>query len=217
MQVKPATNEPRTTPVGEFTKSKCLMHIYQYHILFKKCHSVASLFSFSLSLFPAEERRLFVGMLSRELSEEDVRHMFSQFGHVEDVSILRNAQGTSKGLSLFLSLPLFLSPFPSLSPSLFSSPSLHLLSVSVSLCLPLSLSLPLTHSYSYHCTDCYTGAAFVRMGAKSQALQAITALHQSQTMPVSLYFFCYDCLFICVSVNCFCVCLCVNVFVYRFR
>jgi CUG-BP- and ETR3-like factor len=72
---------------------------------------------------PAEERRLFVGMLSRELSEEDVRHMFTQFGHVEDVSILRNAQGTSKG------------------------------------------------------------AAFVRMANKAQALQAITALHQSQTMP----------------------------------
>ncbi|CAI8045800.1 CUGBP Elav-like family member 6 [Geodia barretti] len=69
-----------------------------------------------------EERRLFVGMLSRDLSEDDVRLMFSQFGQVEDVSILRNAQGTSKG------------------------------------------------------------AAFVRMGAKSQALQAITALHQSQTM-----------------------------------
>lgn len=37
-------------------------------------------------------------MLSRELSEEDVRNMFGQFGQVEDVSILRNAQGTSKGL-----------------------------------------------------------------------------------------------------------------------
>ena len=63
-------------------------------------------------------------MLSRDLTEEDVRQMFSQFGQVEDVSILRNAQGTSKG------------------------------------------------------------AAFVRMASKSQALQAITALHQSQTMTV---------------------------------
>jgi len=32
---------------------------------------------------------------------------------------------------------------------------------------------------------CVTGAAFVRMGTKTQALQAITALHQSQTMHVS--------------------------------
>ena len=30
-----------------------------------------------------------------------------------------------------------------------------------------------------------SGAAFVRMGTKTQALQAITALHQSQTMHVS--------------------------------
>ena len=36
-----------------------------------------------------------------------------------------------------------------------------------------------------HCF-CVSGAAFVRMGAKTQALQAITALHQSQTMHVSL-------------------------------
>ena len=32
---------------------------------------------------------------------------------------------------------------------------------------------------------CVLGAAFVRMSARAQALQAITALHQSQTMPVS--------------------------------
>ena len=30
-----------------------------------------------------------------------------------------------------------------------------------------------------------SGAAFVRMSVRTQALQAITALHQSQTMPVS--------------------------------
>lgn len=29
------------------------------------------------------------------------------------------------------------------------------------------------------------GAAFVRMATKAQAMQAIAALHQSQTMPVS--------------------------------
>ena len=60
--------------------------------------------SLSLYLTPShphtltEERRLFVGMLSRELTEEDVRQMFTQFGQVEDVSILRNAQGASKGV-----------------------------------------------------------------------------------------------------------------------
>lgn len=85
MQVKPATNEPKSSPV--------------------------------------EERRLFVGMLSKTLTEEDVRALFSPYGIVEDVSILRNADGKSKG------------------------------------------------------------AAFVRMSSRVQALQAITALHHSQTMP----------------------------------
>ena len=46
---------------------------------------------------PSEERRLFVGMLCKELSEEDVKSLFLPHGHVEDVSILRSADGRSKG------------------------------------------------------------------------------------------------------------------------
>ena len=42
----------------------------------------------------------------------------------------------------------------------------------------------ITHAHaSLLCTQ--TGAAFVRMSTKAEALQAITALHQSQTLPVS--------------------------------
>lgn len=40
---------------------------------------------------------MFVGMVCRNLSEEDVKAMFSTYGSVEDVSILRNADGKSKG------------------------------------------------------------------------------------------------------------------------
>ena len=36
-------------------------------------------------------------MLCRSYSEEDVKAMFSPYGAVEDVSILRNAEGRSKG------------------------------------------------------------------------------------------------------------------------
>ena len=51
-----------------------------------------------------EERCLFVGMLSKNFTEDDVRVMFSPYGSVEDVSILRNADGRSKGVHVCLSV-----------------------------------------------------------------------------------------------------------------
>ncbi len=92
-------------------------------------------------------------MLSKKLSEEEVKSMFSSYGSVQDVSILRSADGKSKGG----------------------------LNAERRGCL-IHWTVP-------------TGAAFVRMGTKSQAMQAISALHQSQTMPVScsalcLFFIC---------------------------
>ena len=47
-----------------------------------------------------EERRLFVGMLCRNLSEDDVKALFNTYGAVDDVSILRNADGKSKGTAI---------------------------------------------------------------------------------------------------------------------
>ena len=44
-----------------------------------------------------EERRLFVGMLNKDLNEDNVKGMFIPYGHVEDVSVLRNDEGRSKG------------------------------------------------------------------------------------------------------------------------
>ncbi|XP_003383400.1 PREDICTED: CUGBP Elav-like family member 6 isoform X2 [Amphimedon queenslandica] len=43
-----------------------------------------------------EDRRLFVGQLSPEMSDEQVANLFSPFGLVEDVSILRDKDGVSK-------------------------------------------------------------------------------------------------------------------------
>ncbi|EDQ89884.1 uncharacterized protein MONBRDRAFT_16599 [Monosiga brevicollis MX1] len=43
------------------------------------------------------ERKLFVGMLARTMNEDDLRAKFGAFGHVEDLTILRHADGSSKG------------------------------------------------------------------------------------------------------------------------
>ncbi|CAG2103501.1 unnamed protein product [Medioppia subpectinata] len=44
------------------------------------------------------ERKLFVGMLSKTMSESDIRVMFSSYGVIEECSILRDNSGMSKGL-----------------------------------------------------------------------------------------------------------------------
>ncbi|CAG0915506.1 unnamed protein product [Notodromas monacha] len=43
------------------------------------------------------KRKLFVGMLSKKASENDVRTMFSQFGQIEECTVLRDTSNHSKG------------------------------------------------------------------------------------------------------------------------
>ncbi|VDO50580.1 unnamed protein product [Onchocerca flexuosa] len=42
------------------------------------------------------ERKLFVGMLNKKLTEDDVREMFMQFGHIEDCTVLKDSEGKSR-------------------------------------------------------------------------------------------------------------------------
>ncbi|KAK7106958.1 hypothetical protein V1264_014958 [Littorina saxatilis] len=44
-----------------------------------------------------EERKLFIGMLSKKLNENDIRMLFAPFGTIEDCTVLRDANSQSRG------------------------------------------------------------------------------------------------------------------------
>ena len=52
----------------------------------------------------SEERKLFVGMISKKCTESDIKMMFAPFGTIEDCTILRDQNGQSRGKCTKVSL-----------------------------------------------------------------------------------------------------------------
>lgn len=50
----------------------------------------------NLNILLCLERKLFVGMLNKTMSEDDVRKMFKEFGQIEECTVLRE-DGKSRG------------------------------------------------------------------------------------------------------------------------
>ncbi|KAK6046228.1 hypothetical protein COOONC_13143 [Cooperia oncophora] len=43
------------------------------------------------------ERKLFIGQLAKKHNEDDIRNYFGKFGHIEECTVLREADGKSRG------------------------------------------------------------------------------------------------------------------------
>ena len=44
-----------------------------------------------------EDRKLFIGMISKKFAENDIRNMFQPYGAIDDCMILRDTSGGSRG------------------------------------------------------------------------------------------------------------------------
>jgi len=70
---------------------------FSFSFFFSKNNILFSLFLFLFLLFSSVERKLFVGMLAKKVTENDVRMMFSAYGSIEECTVLRDNNTISRG------------------------------------------------------------------------------------------------------------------------
>lgn len=66
-----------------------------------KRHEACFLADIFFRTFLLLEHKLFVGMLPKNVSEAEVSALFSQYGTIKELQILRGSQQTSKGFYIF--------------------------------------------------------------------------------------------------------------------
>ncbi|KAJ7404822.1 hypothetical protein WISP_143374 [Willisornis vidua] len=129
-----------------------------------------------------EDRKLFIGMVSKKCNENDIRVMFSPFGQIEECRILRGPDGLSRGWSLNVQLEMLqgnheLQEIQNLGPVIWSVVRREMKTLGVISSVNGENRTGIKRDYF----ETY-GCAFVTFSTRAMAQNAIKAMHQSQTM-----------------------------------
>uniref|UniRef100_A0AC34FJN7 RRM domain-containing protein n=1 Tax=Panagrolaimus sp. ES5 TaxID=591445 RepID=A0AC34FJN7_9BILA len=140
----------------------------------------------------SDDKKIFVGMLSKSQNEEEVKALFSPYGKIEEITVLRGADGVSKGCA-FMNRAMQVKPADSedrpASPRASDDKKIFVGMLSKSqneeevkaLFSPYGKIEEITVLRGADGVS--KGCAFVKYSQPSEAAKAIASLHGSRTMP----------------------------------